>query len=157
MRRYEHTLAVEAGKIAHVARSYNGAQPVAPFTDLTVICPWSGDEKRVAVEWGWMNQHKANEHSLVGGWLLWLPDGNFGYRTDKDFKAQFSRLGDLTPTLADHAFFKEWERLVLERIIANQGVYTTPHGRRWLAIGKTHIEEGIMALTRALFGPKEPK
>jgi hypothetical protein len=49
---------------------------------------------------------------------------------------------------------KELEEIVLRRLdaLAQQGV-----DGRWLAIGRTHIEEAFMAINRSIFKPQRVK
>ena len=56
---------------------------------------------------------------------------------------------------------KEIEERLLRRIESLQQLGQDGDGRevdrRWLAIAKTHIEEGFMALNRAIFQPQRAK
>jgi len=49
---------------------------------------------------------------------------------------------------------KQLEERVLRRIEEIGGALTPNISGRWLAIAKTHIEEGFMAMNRAVFQPK---
>ena len=50
---------------------------------------------------------------------------------------------------------KQMEEEVLRRL---DGLKVTPDvDGRWLAIGRTHIEEGFMAINRAIFKPSRVK
>lgn len=49
--------------------------------------------------------------------------------------------------------FKDLESLVLNKI---RELYNHPDSdKRWTSIGKTHIQEGFMALNRAIAQPEE--
>lgn len=49
---------------------------------------------------------------------------------------------------------KRLEEEVLVRIEALSGDYVLGCDQRWLSIAKTHIEEGFMAMNRAIFKPQ---
>jgi len=52
---------------------------------------------------------------------------------------------------------KLMEEDLLRRLDALKGIVQGADGHRWLAIGRTHIEEGFMAINRAIFQPSRVK
>lgn len=48
---------------------------------------------------------------------------------------------------------KEMEEYVL-RVLDEMGKYGIPTDKRWLAIGRNHIEQGFMAVNRSVFRPQ---
>ena len=50
---------------------------------------------------------------------------------------------------------KEMEEVLLRRLDALKTDATAD--QRWLAIGRTHIEEGFMAINRSIFKPQRAK
>lgn len=48
---------------------------------------------------------------------------------------------------------KEWEEFLLRRLDGLKDELVCPIDQRWLAIGRSHIEQGFMAINRAIFQP----
>ena len=48
---------------------------------------------------------------------------------------------------------KMMEEDLLRRLDALRGIVQGPEAHRWLAVGRTHIEQGFMAINRSIFLP----
>jgi hypothetical protein len=57
-------------------------------------------------------------------------------------------------TIAEVNANKQLEELVLRRVEWIQQQAQIPYDPRWAALAKTHIQEGFMALNRAIFQPQ---
>lgn len=149
MRKYESHKVVEAARITSVQFEETPANRHAIGSILLL-----DDGSEVLKEWGWMNEHKASEHSLVGGWLIRYADGD-RWCPDEDFERDYAPFNE---EYQHHAFFKTTEAKLLARIgqilaenaKAPEGGNMAADGR-WLSIARTHFEEGTMAAIRSLF------
>jgi len=52
----------------------------------------------------------------------------------------------------DHKELEETILQVLDKLADSEGI-----DKRWLAIGRTQIEQGFMAINRAVFQPRRPE
>lgn len=119
------------------------------------------------VTWAWVERHMGPEQqNLVGGYFIEYPDGYQSWSPASAFEDGYTEEGSdgftglpvagyaATQSAANVTLVNQNKAVeeaalrVLDELERVEGV-----DRRWLAIGRTHLEEGWMAVNRAIFKP----
>lgn len=157
MLKFKSHKVVEAAKIKEIVRlGYNAGTD----TEDHGLIFEDGDRVRVAFDW------LAKHAPKVGGYFVRYPDGYTSWSPAAAFEQGYTKVsldpkdGALpvagykpqTPaSVAAVNLNKQAEEATL-RILDTLDSYPGVD-KRWLAIGRTHIEQGWMAVNRAIFKP----
>lgn len=169
MQRFQSHKVVEAAKITSVEERHTGVHTLRSGPDIL------GDIKTF-----WFEKHApdpGNLQSVVGGYFVRYPDGYTSWSPAAAFEDGYTPFvhdpkdgasnSDQVPGLPVAGYkptqsaakvalvrsFKEDEERLLRRL---DELRSAPEGeidQRWLAIGRTHIEEGFMFVNRSAFQP----
>jgi hypothetical protein len=173
MQKFQSHKIVEAAKIVAVDDSMN-----SPTADRRVyrLQVGEGALEFVDVDAAWVARHSPNTmpDALVGGYVVSYPgDGYLSWSPAEAFETGYTAVdeggGFKAPPVAGYNdqsgsnltivnSFKEAEERVLRRldeVAANAAPGAVD--QRWYAIGRTHIEQGFMAVNRAIFQPGRVK
>lgn len=167
MQKFKSHKVVEAAKIARISLRERGSD-----WDLWLIFE---DTSYVVVPRNWADRHAPRPEeleSLVGGYLVRYLDGYTSWSPAEAFEEGYTSLvhdpkdgalpvsGYKPQTQEKVAIvngFKEDEERLLRSIENLQARLLADGTRmadgRWLSVGRTHVEQGFMAINRAIFQP----
>lgn len=168
MKTYQSHKVVQAAKI-------KGFQLLPDSRPAKIALEFEGDDTRVEVDWSWLVRHADSlttmedvGHKLIGGYYVIYPDGFTSWSPAKSFEEGYSEpsLDPKDGALPVAGYkpqtdgkvttvngFKADEERILRKLDELRGAPAEEVDQRWLAIGRTSLETGFMAVNRSIFQP----
>jgi hypothetical protein len=160
MRKFKSHKIVEAAKILDLIPDERGG----------AILTLSGaqTETRQVVAGPWLDKHRpgAEDTTLVGGYFVRYPDGYESWSPAAAFEEGYAPADTMASPLPVSGYkaqpqevidavngFKADEERVLRKLDDLRESCAASVDQRWLAIGRTQLEQAFMAINRSLFRP----
>jgi len=164
MNRYQSHKIVEAGLITHFTAAPEGKWlvaiegdddpegPIVLASEVGIRILKMAEEAGVEVVGGYLMDY------LDGGnnWISWSPAevfaGGYDLAQPSSGKSKIAGYRELTETEINNMNAVKEHGIKLGDLVATMRAQESPD-QRWVALGATHLQQGLMALTRAIAKP----
>ena len=162
MQQYQSHKVVKAFKIGHIHRDEVNGAILQPERDFSHPGTDENNDTIVAVGFEYLNKHNPQE----GGYYVLYPDGYESWSPAEAFEEGYTAVNEqefIPPPITGYRVLTQDEVSLMNSIKeeANEvelvvlGLECLPDiDQRWVAIGKTHLQQGFMALVRSVARPE---